>query len=159
MSALPRRGLLLASAGGLLALRWRPVQAQTQTRALDEPLQQALRQYAAGQPLREGRITLDIAPLIDNGNAVPITVRVDAPVEQVAEIAVFNERNPQRDVVRARFTPACGRAQLSTRIRLATTQHLVALARMTDGSVWQQQVHVVVTLAACIEGDVPGAGG
>ncbi len=157
MSALPRRELLLAGAGGLLALHWRPVQAQT--RALDETLQLAIRQYAAGQPLREGRITLDIAPLIDNGNAVPISVSVDAPVEQVREIAVFNERNPQRDVVRAHFTPASGRARLSTRIRLATTQHLVALARLADGSVWQQQVHVIVTLAACIEGDVPGGGG
>jgi sulfur-oxidizing protein SoxY len=97
---------------------------------------------------------LEVASLIDNGNAVPVRVRVDSPMteaDHVREIALFNERNPQRDLVRFHLNPANGRAEAATRVRLATSQHLVALARMSDGSVWQHTVEVVVTLAACIE--------
>ena len=71
--------------------------------------------------------------------------------DHVVEIVVFNERNPQRDVVRFSLTPASGMAQVQTRIRLATSQQLVALARMRDGSQWSHHVDVLVTLAACIE--------
>jgi sulfur-oxidizing protein SoxY len=110
--------------------------------------------WAGGQPVTEGRVQLDVQPLVENGNVVPISVRVESPMtaaSHVQEIVVFNERNPQRDVVRASFGPASARAQLDTRIRLATSQRLVALARLSDGSQWSAQVDVVVTLAACIE--------
>jgi sulfur-oxidizing protein SoxY len=70
----------------------------------------------------------------------------------VRELVVFNEKNPQRDVARFLLTPASGRAQVSTRIRLATSQQLVALARFSDGSIGRHRVDVLVTLAACIEG-------
>ena len=106
-------------------------------------------------PLREGRVLLEIAELVENGNAVPVTVSVASPMtvaDHVVALALFNERNPQRDVARFRLSARAGRAEVSTRIRLATSQRLVALARMSDGSVWQQSVDVVVTLAACIEG-------
>jgi sulfur-oxidizing protein SoxY len=72
--------------------------------------------------------------------------------DHVREIAVFTEKNPQLDVVRFHLGPANGRAEVATRIRLATSQHVVALARLSDGSVWQHSVDVLVTLAACIEG-------
>lgn len=144
-----RRHLLLS--GSLLALALRPASAQ----ALLEPeLREAIARWCAGTAPQAGRITLDIAPLVENGNAVPVSLRVDSPMsaaDHVREIALFNERNPLRDVVRLHLGPANGRAAVSTRIRLATTQHLVALARMADGSVWQQTVEVIVTLAACIE--------
>jgi sulfur-oxidizing protein SoxY len=71
----------------------------------------------------------------------------------VRAIAVFNEKNPQRDVAKFTLGPRCGKAQVSTRIRLATTQQLVAVAQMSDGSFWSHTVDVIVTLAACIEGD------
>lgn len=150
MTHLPRRTLL--ATGGLLALAVRPARAQL----LEETLQRAILNFAAGQPVREGRVTLDVAPLVDNGNAVPVTVKVDVPqtaAQHATEIAIYNEKNPQRDVIRCQLTPANGRAELSTRIRLATSQRLVALARLNDGSVWQHTVQVVVTLAACIEGE------
>jgi len=117
-------------------------------------LEAAVQQWAGGKPVRTGRVTLDVAPLVENGNTVPISVRVDSPMtaaDHVQEIVVFNEKNPQRDVVRLYFTPACGRAEAATRIRLATSQQLVALARLSDGSQWAQYVNVLVTLAACIE--------
>ena len=124
-------------------------------RAQPPELDAAIRAWAAGATPTDGRVTLEIAPLVENGNAVPITVRADSPMTEanhVRELAVFNEKNPQRDVARFLLTPAGGRAQVSTRIRLATTQQLVALARFSDGSIGQHRVDVLVTLAACIEG-------
>ena len=71
--------------------------------------------------------------------------------EHVRRIAVFNERNPQRDVVVFTLGPRAGRARVATRIRLATSQKLVAVAQLSDGSWWQHGVDVIVTLAACVE--------
>lgn len=149
-TAHPTRRQMLA-AGGLLALSVQPAAAQA---ALEPELREAIARWCNGAVPQTGRISIDIAPLVENGNAVPVTLRVASPMtpaEHVREIAVFNERNPLRDVVRMHLGPANGRAEASTRIRLATTQHLVALARMADGSVWQHSLEVIVTLAACIE--------
>ena len=124
-------------------------------RAAEPALQEAIRAWAGSATPRDGRVQFDISPLVDNGNVVPLTISVQSPMtpaDHVREIVVFNESNPQRDVIRATLSPLSGRAELSTRMRLATSQHLVALARMSDGSVWQHQVDVVVTLAACVEG-------
>jgi sulfur-oxidizing protein SoxY len=142
---------MLASAGAAwLLLQVQPATAVSAT----DTLQQVVLAWAGGRPITEGRVVLEVQPLVENGNAVPIRVRVDSPMTAAAhvqEIVVFNERNPQRDVVRASFGPACGKAQLDTRIRLATSQRLVALARLSDGSQWSANVDVLVTLAACIE--------
>lgn len=117
----------------------------------------AIRDFTGGADLQQGRVTFEIAELIDNGNAVPVTVRVDSPMtgaDHVTAIGIFNERNPLPDVVRFRLSARSGKAQVATRIRLATSQKLVAVAGMSDGTWWQQTVDVVVTLAACIEGEV-----
>lgn len=149
---LHRRRALAAAAGALLTLATRPAGAAV----LDSSLADAVRAWAGdGVVPKEGRVTLDIAQLVENGNAVPVTVRVESPMteaDHVREIVVFNEKNPQRDVVKFQLSPLNGRAEVSTRIRLANSQHLVALARVSDGSVWQHTIHVVVTLAACIDG-------
>ena len=116
----------------------------------------AIDAYTGGRPAQPGPVTIDAARLVDNGNAVPVTVRVDSPMtpaDHVTAIALFNERNPERDVARFTLTPRCGRAEVSTRIRLATSQKLVAIAITSDGAVWSGSVDVVVTLAACIEGE------
>jgi sulfur-oxidizing protein SoxY len=115
----------------------------------------AIRAFAGEAPVRTGRVTFEIAPLVENGNAVPVTVSVVSPMtdaDHVQAIAIFNERNPQRDVVVCHLGPQSGRAQVSTRIRLATSQTVVALAKCSDGSVWSQTVEVIVTIAACVEG-------
>jgi len=106
--------------------------------------------------VRQGKVKLAVAALVDNGNTVPVTVSVDSPMtpaDHVTAIALFNERNPERDVARFRLTPRTGRASVSTRIRLATSQTLVAVAQMSDGTYWSQSAEVVVVLAACIEGE------
>jgi len=141
------RRVFLAAPGALLM--------PAATRADQQRLAAALRDFTGGQPMREGRVRLDVSPLVENGNAVPISVVVETPMtvtDHVRRIGVFNERNPQPQVISAQFGPRSGRAYLATHIRLATSQALVAVAEMNDGSFWSQRVEVVVTLAACIEG-------
>ncbi|HEX6720986.1 MAG TPA: SoxY-related AACIE arm protein [Burkholderiaceae bacterium] len=148
MTTLSRRQLIAAGLGGSLGITWLPA------RALSDELAGALRGFTGGAPTKEGRVHLDIAPLVENGNTVPITLTVQSPMtaaDHVQAIAVFNEKNPQREVVSCRLSPASGKAVVSTRIRLATTQQLVAVAKMSDGSYWTYTVDVIVTLAACIE--------
>ncbi|MFM2065177.1 MAG: hypothetical protein RLZZ584_86 [Pseudomonadota bacterium] len=105
--------------------------------------------------MHEGRVEIDIAELIDNGNAVPVTLAVPASpmtaADHVVALALFAERNPLPDVVSFQLGPRAGRAEVATRIRLATSQQLVAVARLSDGSFWQRSVKVIVTLAACVE--------
>lgn len=142
-----RRQLLQTATGLTGWLLLRPALANNQ-------LQDAVRAWAGGTPVQSGRVQIDIATLVDNGNTVPLGVRVDSPMtpaDHVVAIAVFNERNPQADVLRCQLGPRAGQAQVSTRIRLATTQKLTAVARMSDGSCWQQTVEVIVALAACLE--------
>ncbi len=122
--------------------------------AAEGDLAAAIRTFASGAPVASGRVHLEIAALVENGNAVPISVSVDSPMtadDHVRAIAVFNERNPQRDVVVFSLGPRAGRARVATRIRLATSQKLVAVAQMSDSSFWQESVDVIVTLAACVE--------
>ena len=117
-------------------------------------LEAAVREFTGGAAPREGRVRLDVAPLVENGNTVPLGVSAESPMteaDHVSAIAVFNTRNPQRDVAIFHFTPRSGRAAVATRIRLATSQTLVAVARMSDGSYWTTQAAVIVTLAGCIE--------
>lgn len=146
-AALDRRGCLRLGAGLGLAVLVRPALATA------AELDAAIRAYTGGPLPRVGRVRLDIAALVDNGNAVPLSVTVDSPMSEtdhVTGIAVFNELNPQREVISATLGPL-GVARLSTRIRLATSQKLVAVARLNDGSHWSQTVDVIVTLAACLE--------
>jgi sulfur-oxidizing protein SoxY len=122
--------------------------------ASSDELATVIRAYAAGAPVKAGRVLLDIAPIVDNGNTVPLTVSVESPMtagDHVTAIAIFNERNPQREVAKFTLTARSGRARVATRIRLATTQQLVAVARMSDGSYWSHTVNVNVSIAACLE--------
>lgn len=145
-----RRQWLGHGAGLCLALSLCPAAAVSEVPSL----QAMVNQWAGGRPVQAGRITLQVPELVEkNGNAVPLSVRVPEPGPglHVQEIVVYNERNPQREVLRCSFGPLCPRAEAATRIRLATSQRLVALARLSDGSQWQHAVEVVVTLAACVE--------
>lgn len=117
-------------------------------------LDAAIQAFTGGAPVRAGKVHVQIAPLVDNGNTVPLSVTVDHPMrpdDHVAAIAVFSERNPQHEVASFGLGPRNPAARVSTRIRLATSQKLVAVARLSDGSHWSGSVDVIVTLAACIE--------
>jgi sulfur-oxidizing protein SoxY len=140
-----RRTIVIAGFGTLLL---RPAGATP------ESMKAAIDAFTGGKAPAEGRVTIEIASIIDNGNAVPVTLRVTSPMtaaDHVKQIAFFNERNPNTEIAVFQLGPRAGRAVVSTRIRLATSQKLVAVARMGDGSLWQQGVDVIVALAACIE--------
>jgi sulfur-oxidizing protein SoxY len=145
-----RRGVLALGAALAGCVIARPASAQT------DELAAAVAAFAGGAMVRSGRVKLEVAKLVDNGNVVPVSVSVDSPMtagEHVTAIAIFNEKNPQRDVAQFKLGPRSGKASVSTRIRLATSQKLVAVAALSDGSFWSDTADVIVVLAACIEGD------
>jgi sulfur-oxidizing protein SoxY len=145
--------LAVALSGGGLALLRPVVHAQTLLAPPDE-LTTTIKAYTQGAVVLPGRVKLDISPLVDNGNSVPITISVESPMtaaDHVKSIAMFNEKNPQRDVIRAQLSPRSGKASVSTRVRLANSQKLVAVAQLSDGTYWSHTVEVLVTLAACID--------
>ena len=118
-------------------------------------LRAALARFAGSAVPVEGGVHLDIPELVENGNAVPVTVRVDSPMtatDHVVALALFTGRNPLPEAGEFRLGPANGVARVSTRIRLATSQKVVAAARLSDGRVRTRHVDVLVTLAACVEG-------
>lgn len=147
-----RRDVLAAGAGAAMLALVHPAFATT------EEMAAAIDRFTGGVKPTEGKVTFDIAQLIDNGNAVPVTIAVESAMsaaDHVSAIAIFNERNPQTDVAVFTLGPRAGKAQVSTRIRLATSQKLAAVARMGDGSYRSTSVSVIVALAACIEGEAP----
>ena len=123
--------------------------------ATPDEMGDAVRVFTGGAEVKPGRVKLDLPPLVENGNAAPLSVAVESPMSEtdhVRRIAVFNERNPQPNVLTVHLGPRAGRASLSTRIRLANSQRITAVAEMSDGSFWSGTADVIVTLAACIEG-------
>jgi sulfur-oxidizing protein SoxY len=123
-------------------------------RATPEAMAAAIQEVVKGATVREGRVKLDLPPLVENGNTVPLTVVVESPMteaDHVRAIHVFNEKNPQPHVFSARLGPRNGRATIATRIKLADAQKVVAIAETSDGSFWTASADVIVTIAACIE--------
>ena len=104
--------------------------------------------------MRAGKVTLDVPPLIDNGNSVSISVSVDSPMtpaEHVKAVHLFTEKNPQPYILTAHLGPRSGRASVTTRARIADSGRVIAIAQLSDGSFWSDTVAVVVTLSACLE--------
>ncbi|MFG6466385.1 thiosulfate oxidation carrier protein SoxY [Roseateles sp. BYS87W] len=121
--------------------------ALPQARATEAAMAAAIRAWA-GQTPPPGVLTLDMAELVENGNAVPVRV---AAAEPVVGLALFAPLNPEPEVLQVRFGPAVARPEFSTRIRLARSQRIVAVAKAADGRCWQAGLDVIVTLAACVE--------
>jgi sulfur-oxidizing protein SoxY len=144
----------LTLAGGAAAIGAIPVVSMRPAGATPESMAAAIRNVVGTATVQTGRVKLDIPPLVENGNTVPMTVSVTSPMtssDYVKSIHVFNEKNPQPNLGNFYLTPRAGRAQVSTRIRLADTQKITAIARLSDGSLWSASTEVVVTLAACTE--------
>jgi sulfur-oxidizing protein SoxY len=148
--ALPRRHFLLAaSVVGLLAAL--PAHEACATEA---QVAELIKLLVGHGELREGRVKLDIPLLVENGNAVPMTVSVDGGFtgpQRVSSLHVFAQRNPLPHVASFSFGPRAGRPVIATRIRLATSQTVIAVAKLADGSCWSDRVELIVTLAACVE--------
>ena len=148
------RRTFLSLAGGATLAGTIPLVTLRPIEATPAMLASAIRNVIGEAPVHTGKVKLDIPPLVENGNTVPMTVSVESPMtadNHVKSIHVFNEKNPQPNIGNFYIGPSAGRAQISTRIRLADSQKVVAIARLSDGSFWSGSVDVVVTLAACTE--------
>jgi len=115
--------------------------------ASDEAMRAAIHTWAGCEP-GTGELKIEIATLVENGNAVPVRVMAGEPV---AGLALFTPLNPEPNVVQVTFGEAAVRHEFSTRMRLARSQRIVAVARAADGRCWQTGVDIIVTLAACVE--------
>ena len=149
-----RREFLRASGGAAAGFGIASLIAVEPARATPAAMQEAIRKIVGSARVTPGRVKLDLPPLVENGNTVPIAVSVESAMSQadhVQAIHVFSEKNPQPDVVSFHLGPRAGRANVATRIRLADTQTVVAIAELSDGSFWSARASVVVTLAACLE--------
>ncbi|SKA11260.1 sulfur-oxidizing protein SoxY [Enhydrobacter aerosaccus] len=148
MSSLPTRRHFLVAAATVTVIPFAPALATP------ESLAAAIKEVVGEVEVRSGRVKLDIPPLIENGNAVPLTVSVESPMtdaDHVKAIHVFNEKNPQPHVFNAWLGPRNGRAVVGTRIKLADTQKVVAIAETSTGQFWSASADVIVTIAACVE--------
>jgi sulfur-oxidizing protein SoxY len=148
-----RRRFLVVAGGAVLAGAASGISPRA-ARATPDAMKAAIRDVLKGATVRPGRVKFDVPPLVENGNTVPITVSVTSPMteaDHVVSIHIFNEKNPQPNVGNFYLGPRAGRGQVSTRIRLADTQTLTAIAKLSDGSFWSTTADVVVTLAACTE--------
>lgn len=130
-------------------LKARPVSA-----AVPDKLLPLIREAAGGVAPKTGRVKLTLPPLAESGNSVPLKVQVESPMtaeNYVKNIHIFSEKNPRPVIARFHLGPRSGKAEVNTRIRLADTQRVVAVAVMSDGSAWLGMAEVVVTAAACID--------
>ena len=123
-------------------------------RATPTSMLAAMKNVIGEAALHKGKVKLELPPLVENGNSVTMTVSVESPMtaeDHVKAIHVFNEKNPQPNVIGVRLGPRAGRAAFSTRIRLADSQKIIAVAEMSGGSFWSDETDVIVTMAACVE--------
>ncbi|KAF0231512.1 MAG: sulfur oxidation protein [Beijerinckiaceae bacterium] len=100
----------------------------------------------------EGKIKLDVPQIAENGLVVPITVEIESPMsatDYVKAVHVFADGNPLPQVVSYRFTPECGKASASTRMRLAQTQNIICIAEMSNGTLHSAKAEVKVTIGGC----------
>ncbi len=121
--------------------------------ATPEELAKALRETFGDRKLQPGRVTLELPRLAENGNVVPVKVSVESPMtesDHVRTIHLFSEQNPLPRILEMRLGPQNGRAVVSARIRMAGTQQVLAVAEMSDGSLWSAAVDIDVTVSSCI---------
>jgi sulfur-oxidizing protein SoxY len=143
-----RRQFLATVGGAGLALTARPAEATPASMTL------AIRRVVGEAVVKPGKVKLELPPLVESGNSVPMSVSVDSPMtakDFVKAIHVFTEKNPQPNVISVQLGPRAGRASITTRIRLADTQKVVAICQMSDGSFWSDSIEAIITLGACLE--------
>ncbi|MEM1147879.1 MAG: thiosulfate oxidation carrier protein SoxY [Pseudomonadota bacterium] len=145
---LTRRRLLELGAGTVF-ITASPIKSY----AAQSDLDQARHTLFGERPIQDGRVTLKLPPIAENGHSVPLSVDIDSPMTEtdyVKRVAILSPRNPLSLIAQYHFTPQSGSAYAAGRIRLAGTQTLEAIAEMSDGTLWSGRMETVVTLAACV---------
>jgi sulfur-oxidizing protein SoxY len=118
------------------------------------PVEAQLRALAGGATVTKGRVRLELPQLADNGNSVAMKVSVQSPMtaaDHVKAIHLYSDRNPVTHMASFHLGPRAGKAEVSSRVRLAGSQRVTAVAQMSDGSFWSDTAEVVVTLSACLD--------
>ena len=149
------RRKFLAAAGGLAVTAVLPSTAVAQmNRTPFNNMPEVIEKLVGSAKINTGKVKIGLPPLVENGHLVPLTVSVESPMteaDHVKAIHVFAEKNPLPETITFQFGPRAGRASFSTRVRLADTENVVAIAEMSDGSFWSARAYVIVTTAACLE--------
>ncbi|MEE8393582.1 MAG: thiosulfate oxidation carrier protein SoxY [Rhodospirillales bacterium] len=151
LSELDRRGVLKAAGAGILALAGACL-VRRGANATPEEAADLLGKLTGGAPAREGKVSLKLPEIAEDGAVVPITVTVDSPMTEtdyVKAIHIIAEENPWPEVVTFNMTAGLGKAEISTRMRLAKTQNVVVAAVMSNGSVHTAKKRVKVTIGGC----------
>ena len=144
-----RRDLFAAGAGLAAAAVIGPAHGEA------DETQAAIRAFTANAAVSPGRVKLEIPLLVESGNSVPVSVNVESPMtadDYVKRVALFTEKNPLPNVAQFHLGPRAGRASVATRMRLADSQTVTAIAELSDGSFWSHATDVIITLPACAEG-------
>jgi len=147
---LSRRRLIQLGLGGTAAAALNVAPALAASHG--EKTQAAIDAFTNGAAVTEGRVTLVTPEIAENGNTVPIEFSIDSPMTEddyVTDVIVLADGNPNPGVATFHFMPINGAATAKTRIRLAKTQDVVALAKMSDGSVYMASNNVKVTIGGC----------
>ena len=113
---------------------------------------EVIKKFTGGKSPAQGKVKLDLPEIAENGNTVPMTVTVESPMTEqshVTDVLIVADENPRSGVVTFHFSPASGVAEANTRIRLAATQDVIAVAKMNDGSVFMASKQVKVTIGGC----------
>ncbi|MEL6227160.1 MAG: thiosulfate oxidation carrier protein SoxY [Pseudomonadota bacterium] len=145
-----KRELFALTAGSAAALTGLSALAPVAAKTTD--LDDAISKFAGGKAVKEGRVSLTTPEIAENGNTVPVSVDVESPMtdaDHVSEVLLLADGNPRPGVAKFKFTPMSGEASATTRIRLAKTQNVVAVAKMSDGSVFMAKSLVKVTIGGC----------
>ena len=112
----------------------------------------ALSKIIGGKPTKSGRVHLKLPPIAENGNTVPMTVSVDSPMtanDYVKAVHVVADGNPRPEIASFYFSPMSGKPEVATRIRMAKTQNIIAVAEMSDGTLYRASKNVKVTIGGC----------
>lgn len=123
-----------------------------QSFASAEDTEKAIMELTGGKMPEAGKVTLTAPEIAENGNTVPISVSVDSAMtdgDMVESVSIFAEGNPNPDVVTFNFTALSGAATATTRMRLAKTQNVIAVAKMADGTTYMDKKEVKVTIGGC----------
>jgi sulfur-oxidizing protein SoxY len=132
-----------------------PLRGQTQANAHVSTTDPLIVAITKGKNVMPGKVTLELPALAVNGHSVAMTVRVDSPMsaaEHVRAVHLISEKNPVREMATFYLGPHSGRAEVGSRIRLNGTQRMTAVAELSDGTFWSDQVAVEVREAACTDG-------
>lgn len=148
MKAINRRQAF-ALGGGFVMLSLMPMAADAE---VSNDAAKWIEKFTGGKPPVKGKIALDLPEIAENGNTVPLSLTVESPMtaeSYVKDVMILADGNPNAGVATLTFTPLSGKAEASVRIRLAATQNVVAIARMSDGSLFTEQKTVKVTIGGC----------